>query len=1065
MTKYENIYVVGLGASAGGFEAFQKFLQKLPQNPLIAYVIVQHLDPNQPTLLGDLLNKYSKIKITPVKDGDKIKPNHIFYCPPNKDVTIKDGVLRLSEPEIRSYPKPSINKFFSSLAREKGSKAVGIVLSGTGSDGAIGAMDIANSGGIVLTEDEGAKYYSMPKAAIDTGKVLASLPPELLAEGIENVIHDRNFFEKHFQIQDSSDKIFELLNKKTGIDFSSYKEATITRRIKKRINETKSTGIDDYLKLLEKSDEELENLKDELLIIVTSFFRGVEAFDDLKKELKLLIKNKIDNNLRIWIPGCATGEEAYSIAIVLCEIFEEIKERKKVIIFATDVSERTIEKSRNRVFTLEQVKEVDKKLLDKYFEVSHDLYKPTKIIRDMIVFSKHDVIKDPPFLNLDLVSCRNLLIYFDIELQKRIISIFYYSMKYNSILFLGQSETIGSLSSLFSVVHNKHKIYRKSNDMGNIDIDTLTYVQKVNFLKSKDKKPKDKSNIIDVDFSINKAISLQYAQNGVVIDSKNYNILFYKGDCKDFLSLPKGIQTSDIFKMVDDYLKLDLRATINEAKKERKFISSKKIRKPKDNNLKEYVIISAFPLEKNKLGENTIFVSFDKYIDDAPSFFDSSIESSNNSEINILEDELYSLKERLQITIEELETSNEELQSTNEELQSTNEELQSTNEELETSNEELQSTNEELQTVNDELTFANLELEFANKAFNNVLSNIDSYVLILDKKLNIIKYTDGIMKFFDITRSEDANFSTIILNSNVDIPNLMDNIKESLNHNKKIEEEIIHGNRRYWFTINRIDLGIGKSSYIDEGLILSFVDKTEIFKKDQLLFQQSKMASMGEMIGNIAHQWRQPLNNLGLSIGIFLDKYENNAITPEDFSKFNTKYQELIMNMSNTIDEFRNFFQTSNKKEPLDICHTINQAIKIIDDSFKYNNIELQFKPKDCYQYMGKRTELAQVFLNILSNSKDAFVIRDIVDRKVTISVDEVNKFIKVDISDNAGGVNENDLKNLSKPYYSTKKSQGGSGIGLYLSEMILKQLNGEIQFKNIKNGLLATILIPKRGA
>lgn len=449
---YKDLHIVGIGASAGGFEALQKFLPKLPQhNDTISYIIAQHLDPKRPTLFGELLSKYSSFNVIPINDGEEIKGKHIYYCPPSKDVTIENGKFKLSEPESKSYPKPSINKFFSSLADEKKEKAVGIILSGTGSDGAKGMSAIAENGGITLTEDEGAKYYSMPKAAIDTNKVIASLPPELLAEGIEHIIADRKYFEKHFALQDSVQKIFDILNKETNVDFSSYKNATITRRIKKRMSERKASGVDDYLDILQEDKEEVEKLKDELLIIVTSFFRDQEAFLELKKYVERLLKKKLDNTLRIWIPACATGEEAYTIAMILSELLERLESSKKVTIFATDVSEKTVIESRNKHFTVEQLDGVPEKYIEKYFDFQNNVFKPNKTLRDMIVFSKHDIIKDPPFLNLDFISCRNLLIYFDTELQKRILSIFYYAMRYDSLLFLGKSETVGSLT--LSLIH------------------------------------------------------------------------------------------------------------------------------------------------------------------------------------------------------------------------------------------------------------------------------------------------------------------------------------------------------------------------------------------------------------------------------------------------------------------------------------------------------------------------------------------------------------------------------------------------------------------------------------
>ncbi len=1064
MLKYEDLIIVGIGASAGGFEAFQKFLPKLPQNKNISYVIAQHLDPRQPTLFGELLSKYSSFKITPIENGRKIESNHIYYCPPNKDITIKNGVFSLSEPESKSYPKPSINKFLSSLALEKKEKAIGIILSGTGSDGANGMADIVKYGGIALTEDEGAKYYSMPKAAIDSTKVLASLPPELLAEGLAEVIEDRKFFDKHFEIQDSTNKIFDILNKKTDIDFSSYKEATITRRIKKRMNETRANGVDTYLKILEDDDEEVEKLKDELLIIVTSFFRDNEAFYELEKHILKLVKDKLESTIRIWIPGCATGEEAYTIAIILCEVFEKLEFTKKVTIFATDISDKTIQESRNRYYSIDQVYGIDKKYLKKYFEFKNNMYKPNKILRDMIVFSKHDLIKDPPFLNLDLVSCRNLLIYFDTELQKRVLSIFYYALKYNSILFLGKSETVGNLSSLFSTIHNKYKIYKKSNDMGQINIDTLSYIKKTNLVRNTSKKESDKVKVLDVDLSINKAISNKYAQDGIVVDALNFNVLFYKGDCKNYVVHPQGIQTNDVFKIIVDYLKLDLRATLNEAKKNKIFVSSKKIRVMPIAEPKEYITINVFPLEKNKLGEETFFITFTKEVDNSRSLYKDKFDPilSDNKELNILEDELTTLKERLQITIEELETSNEELQSTNEELQSTNEELQSTNEELETSNEELQSTNEELQTVNDELSFTNLELEFANKAFNNVLANLDAYVMILDKKLNIIKHTDGIIKFFDITKSITTNFSSVLLNSTIHLPNLLEDIKECLQNDKEIGYDIEYNNRNYYFSVKKIDISADKVNNLEEGIVLSFVDRTVITKKDQLLFHQSKMASMGEMIGNIAHQWRQPLNTLSLLNTELALKYEENILKENDIKDFRIKSNRIIQKMSDTIDDFRNYFRPNKQKERFDVVKSLEESLHFIEDVYAKHKIIIKNNIDKELYINGYKNELSQVFLNIFNNSKDAIKENGIKEALVVIDSIDDKKNIIVTITDNGGGIKDEISSSIFEPYTTTKFKSDGTGIGLYMSKMIVEAMRGTLNISNNNDGVKVIITLPK---
>lgn len=1052
--KYEDLYIVGIGASAGGFEALQSFLSKVIISEKICYIITQHLDSQRPTLLGELLSKFSGFEIKPIEDGKSIEGNTIYFCPPNKNIEVKEGKFRFSSSDDKHFPKPSINKFFTSLAKEKKEKAIGIILSGTGSDGTKGIIDIADAGGITLTEDEAAKYYSMPKSAIDTGKVLASLPPEMLAEGLLNLIDDRKYFEKHFEIEDSLEKIISILKEETSIDFSSYKHATITRRIKKRIIEKKANGVNEYLRILQNDNEEVSKLKDELLIIVTSFFRDEEAFIELKKHLSSLIEKKLDNHIRVWVTACATGEEAYSIAMLISEILEELNISKKVTIFATDVSDKVINESRNRVFSFDELEGVPDRLIDKYFESTQKRYRVIKKIRDMIVFSKHDIIKDPPFLNQDMISCRNLLIYFNNELQKRILSIFYYSMRYESLLFLGKSETIGTLTSLFSIIDNKSKIYKKLNDLTKIDIETLTY-DKRNSTFSKNKyQNNQEQNLIDIDITINKVISQRYAQNGIVVDGSNYNILFYKGNCKEFLHHPQGVHTNDLFRLVSDFLRLDVRATINEAKKMNSYVSSKKIRVLPVSEPKEYVVINVYPLEKNKLGEDTFFISFEKTID-----IETSIKTDNedpidinDTELSVLEDELLTLKERLQITIEELETSNEELQSTNEELQSTNEELQSTNEELETSNEELQSTNEELQAVNDELNNSNLELDFANNAFNNVLSNLGAYVVILDCSLNIIKHTEGIKKFFDLS-SSDSNFSTALIKSKVELPNLLENIKNCLKLGTETSYELEYENRNYHFSIKRINLAMINTKSNNNAIILSFVDKTEYIEQDRIIFQQAKLVSMGEMISNISHQWRQPLSMITTVASGLKLKSEYETAEP----KLIREDMDIILNqskyLSETIDNFRNFIKEKSEFKTTTIKEVIDGTVSLVEASLKNNFINLIINVDVDMKIDASTNELVEALINIINNSKDALIenVSNDEDRFIFISTStHSDNSIEIKITDTAGGISDENIDRVLEPYFTTKHKSQGTGLGLAMVDKIVRERhNGKINITN----------------
>lgn len=754
--------------------------------------------------------------------------------------------------------------------------------------------------------------------------------------------------------------------------------------------------------------------------------------------------------MRIWVTACATGEEAFSIAMIVSDILESLKISKKVTIFATDASEKVINKCRNRVFTIEELEGVSQHYLDKYFEECHKHYKVNKKIRDMIVFSKHDIIKDAPFLNLDMVSCRNLLIYFNNELQKRVLSIFYYAMRYESLLFLGKSETIGTLSSFFTIVNNRFRIYKKLNDLAKVDLESLTYKNRNNN-GEKVKYDSQTSSLIDVNSSIDKAISERYEVNGIVVDGTNYNILFYKGDCKEFLNHPQGIHTNDIFRIVADYLKLDFRGTINEAKRLNHFVKSKRIRVLPISEPKEYVVIGVYPLTKNKLGDNTFFVSFEKIIDMECSLKGEVFEpvDLNDSNLSLLEDELLTLKERLQITIEELETSNEDLQSTNEELQSTNEELQSTNEELETSNEELQSTNEELQAVNEELNSTNLELDFANNAFNNVLANIGAHVVILDMNLNIIKYTEGIVKFFDFSEF-DNNFSSVLLNSNINLPNLLEDIKSCLHSGKDIGYEIAYNNRHYHFSIKKINLSVSKKEE-NKAIVLSFVDKTEYVKQDQVIFEQAKLVSMGEMVTNIAHQWRQPLSMITtVASGIKLS-VESNTIENDYINQNMNIILDQANYLSKTIDNFRNFIRSKNIFGKTTMKKVIEETIKLVEASLRNNYITLVLKLEDDLEIEGSTNELVEALINIINNSKFALKenIKNEKDRFIFIETKLISSnSIELNVTDTAGGVKEEMMSRLLEPYYTTKAE--GTGLGLSIVNKIVRERHkGKIDLKN----------------
>lgn len=902
----------------------------------------------------------------------------------------------------------------------------------------------------------------MPKAAIDTGVVDAVLTPELLAEGIDKVILDREYYKKHYEIKNSISQIFSLLNKKTGVDFNDYKESTMLRRIIKRMSEAKVEGTEKYLELLDSTPDEAEILKNELLIIVTSFFRDKDSFSELSRHIKELVANKLDNNIRIWIPACATGQEAYSVAIAVLEVLEQLDTDKKVSIFATDISDSSIQQARKSIYSLEMLENMNEQYIDKYFDRENiNTYRPKKEIRELIIFSKHDIIKDPPFINIDLISCRNLLIYFNSDLQKRILHIFYYSLRYYSLLFLGHSETVGNLP-LFKVVSNKHKVYKKTNDLADIDFKSISYFAKNNaYRRSLTKKGQEQESLQDIELSISRSIFDALYESGIVVDGASNSILYYKGDTSDYINQPVGLHTNDIFRLLKDYLVLDFRAIFSEAKNKRAFLQSKRIMAFPVSEGKTYITISIFPLQANKLGDDTFFVKFDQEIEQQDFIDDEIFDPIDHNSVNILEDELVYLKERLQITIEELETSNEELQSSNEELQSTNEEMQSTNEELETANEELQSTNEELQTVNDELISKNIELEFSHKAFNNVLTTLKSHILIVDENLNIIKHTEGISQFLEINALSEINLSSLVINSNVNLPNILEDLKYCLKNDREVGYELAVKDRMYWFNIKKIILPNGLNDS-DIAMILSFTDKTDIYEKDRLMSQHLKMASMREMIGNISHQWRQPLNALSLSKDYLEIMYKKDQLNDDVMNDFIDKSNALISYMSKTIDDFRNFFAPSKDRVYFDVIDAINEAVLISSEKLKSHGIQIDMPANEKFKTYGYLNEFKQVVINIVNNASDKIIHRSLKNGLISIKVSQLRSDIMIDIRDNAGGIDEDIISKIFDPYFTTKFKSQGTGLGLYMAKIIIeKNMQGSLLAFNKDDGACFTIRIP----
>jgi len=711
----DSLFIVGIGASAGGLDALSHFCKQLKRSDYpYAIVITQHISPNHHSQLTQILQNSSKWPVNEIEEAVKLKSGIIYVTPPNKHLEIEGDILHLMDYK-EDKPVPSVDRFLESLAQQKSSKAIGIILSGTGKDGMHGMQQIKENGGYALVQQPGnASHSGMPKAIIENKAYDRILLAQEMPNEIEHYIDNYSIIKNRSKTETNVDEqIFELLENRTGTDFSKYKPSTLMRRIEKRMHILEVKSKKKYLEYIHKKPKELDELFKTVLIGVTEFFRDKEAFNSLKNYLQKIIDHKSnDKEIRIWSVGTATGEETFTVAILLSEILGDNINKYNVQIFATDIDEKALAKARKGNYSLSSVEKLPRAIVNKYFRRTDSHYEVIKSIRQIVLFSKHDVTTDPPFIRLDLIICRNVLIYFGNALQKEVLPIFHYSLIDDGYLFLGKSENVTPRDELYEKVDSKNKIFQKIP--GN-------YVHSYLSGRLRPKKVNKDDIKIEEKTSLKEKPILEQAKDAffknlpypfVIVNSEK-EILEVKGSIRLFAELKEGELTVNILKMINPELSLELRALLAKNEKSNQVEVGRFIRFhvfDKEHFVRFYV----YPVDYRQSRKACQLIVFETI---APDTLQTLVgenvaesDSANQQKVIALQHELAASKEHLQLFTEELESSNEELQSLNEELQSTNEELKSSNEELETSNEELQSTNEELQSSNQELRNSNEEL-------------------------------------------------------------------------------------------------------------------------------------------------------------------------------------------------------------------------------------------------------------------------------------------------------------------------------------------------------------------
>ncbi|MEO9147081.1 MAG: chemotaxis protein CheB [Ginsengibacter sp.] len=1038
MSNKEPQYIIAIGASAGGFEEINSFFDHTPLDG-VSYVIVQHLSPDFKSRMAELLARHSKLVVMEAEEAMTVRANQVYLIPNDKFMTISEGKLYLTEKEKTHGPNLTINRFFNSLAADSGKKAIGVILSGLGSDGTEGIKAIKNEGGMVIARNpETSEFNSMPSNAIATGLVDFVVEPAAMPDIIENyVTHSGMISIKDKDDEKNIKSIIDLIKEQLPLDFTDYKPTTILRRIKRRAADNNFVLLENYFDFLKKTPKELAALAKDFLISVTSFFRDKEAFESIeKKVIPGILENLAPGEeLKVWVAGCATGEEAYSLAILIREQLTGKFKDTVVKIFATDIDTVALIHARNGIFKADILKQISVERLEKFFTKENKNYRVNAQIRGMVIFAQHDLVKNPPYCNMHFISCRNLLIYMMPTLQKRIFSMLLFGLRKNGYLFLGASENPMPIMESLEIVNKKWRIYKNINTKRAISLDTFS-MPRMTHINEKQPFDTPKKRLQNTNDSLAEAVNLNLMEElnslTICVDGNNRVIKAY-GDTTKYL-LQKNFNLN-LTELLPDNLSLAFSAMRVEAIKKNKKATVSGIKIQRGGGVIT-ISLSVSPLNIKGIEQELLMVSFieDKEVTTEQKdtvVFDKKIFLDKYT-LNI-QNEVNELKAKLDNSYEQLDRSNDNMQSFNEELLSANEEMQSTNEEM-------QSVNEELHTVNTDYQLKNKELQEINDDLNNYFrSNINGQ-LFVDNDMKLMKFSPGAVTQINLVES-DVGRALSHISTNIKLETFTEDIQKVLAKGNIITKEIETNNGK-WYQVMTMPY-IKQSDNTRSGAVLTFNDITKLKKTQTELDQKNiRLQRINEDLDNFVHVASHDLLSPLAIIEQSIDLMNQIKLSGEDLNKILEIINNAIKKFRSLVTDMASIGKIENEMmEMVNLDEIIDNVEWSLDDKIKHTGTIIDRKI-EVNQILFSKKNLRSILYNLISNA-----IKFKCDKPPVINIhsskEEGNVILSV--QDNGIGLSKVDLNKVFDLYGRLHHDIEGQGVGLYLAKKIVDASGGNI--------------------